>query len=256
MADPIYALIMTAAIVTGVIISRRTQSPLPLSRREKFYIGLGAFCGAMIGAKLPFVLSDWDGFLSGAAWFSNGKTILCGLVGGYFGVEIAKSLLGVRIKTGDSFAVPVAAAVGTGRLGCFHAGCCYGTPTALPWGVVFPNVDAVPRHPTQLYETAFHLTAAAALYWFWKRGKFRGQLIKLYILCYLVYRFFTELIRPEAHLTAGLTGYQWAALVLSGLFVWLWIRDAKAASVLEPSSFGRPVVSPVEPGQGEGALEL
>src|SRR6476646_7587386 len=76
MADPVYALIMTAAIVVGVVISRRTQLPLPISPREKFYIGLGAFCGAMIGAKLPFVLSDWDGFLSGAAWFSNGKTIL------------------------------------------------------------------------------------------------------------------------------------------------------------------------------------
>src|SRR6266516_1252027 len=112
MVDPVYVLIMAAAIVTGIVLAKRTQVALPLAGREKFYIGLGAFCGAMIGAKLPFVLSDWDGFLSGAAWFSNGKTILCGLVGGYFGVEIAKWMLGVRIKTGDSFAVPVAAAVG------------------------------------------------------------------------------------------------------------------------------------------------
>jgi len=252
----IYGTIIVVAVGAAACIARLTQRGLGLTANERLGVGLGAFCGAMIGAKLPFVLSDWEGFLSGAAWFSNGKTILCGLVGGYFGVEIAKSLLGVRIKTGDSFAVPVAAAVGIGRLGCFHAGCCYGTPTTLPWGVVFPNVDAVPRHPTQVYETAFHLTAAAALYWLWKRGMFRGQLIKLYILSYLVYRFFTELIRPEARLTAGLTGYQWAALVLSVLFVWLWLRDAKAARELEPSPFGRPVVSPVEPGQGEGALEL
>ena len=153
---------------------------------------------------------------------------LCGLVGGYFGVELAKWLLGVRIKTGDSFAVPVAAAVGIGRLGCFHAGCCYGTPTTMPWGVVFPNVDGLPRHPTQLYEAAFHLSAAAVLFWLQRHGMFRGQLIKLYILSYLVYRFFTELIRPEARLTGGLTGYQWAALVLAILFVWLWVRDATA----------------------------
>src|SRR5436190_5270811 len=228
MVDPVYVLIMAAAIITGIVVARRTQAALPLADREKFYIGLGAFCGAMIGAKLPFVLSDWDGFLSGAGWFSNGKTILCGLVGGYFGVEIAKWLLGVRIKTGDSFAVPVAAAVGIGRLGCFHAGCCYGTATSLPWGVVFPNVDDVPRHPTQLYEAIFHLSAAAVLYWLQRRGMFRGQLIKLYILSYLVYRFFSEIIRPEAGLTGGLTGYQWAAIVLAIMFVWLWIRDASA----------------------------
>jgi phosphatidylglycerol---prolipoprotein diacylglyceryl transferase len=225
--DATYALIMTAAIAIGVVLSRRSQSSLALSPRERLGIGLGAFCGAMLGAKLPFVLSDWPGLLSGAAWFDNGKTILCGLVGGYFGVELAKWLLGVQIKTGDSFAVPVAAAVGIGRLACFHAGCCYGTPTDRPWGVVFPNVDPLPRHPTQLYEAAFHLTAAAILYWFHSRGWFRGQLIKLYILAYLVFRFVTEWIRPEARLWWGLTGYQWAAVALVPLFVWLWIRDAR-----------------------------
>jgi phosphatidylglycerol:prolipoprotein diacylglycerol transferase len=227
MVDPVYPLIMAAAIVAGIVISRVTQATLPLAPGEKLFIGLGAFCGAMIGAKLPFVLSDWEGFLSGAAWFANGKTILCGLVGGYFGVELAKWGLGVRVKTGDSFAVPVAAAVGIGRLGCFHAGCCYGTPTALPWGVVFRTADSLPRHPTQLYEAAFHLAAAGVLFWLQRRGVFRGQLIKLYILSYLVYRFLTEWIRPEARLAGGLTGYQWAALIMAALFVWLWIRDSR-----------------------------
>jgi len=228
MMDPVFALIMSAAIVVAIVLARATQSSLPVTPREKFFIGLGAFCGAMIGAKLPFVLSDWDGFLSGAAWFANGKTIVCGLVGGYFGVELAKWMLGVRVKTGDSFAVPVAAAVGIGRLACFHAGCCYGTPTRLPWGVVFPAVDDLPRHPTQIYEAAFHLAAAGVLYWLWRRGLFRGQLIKLYILSYLAYRFLSEWMRPEARIAGGLTGYQWAALVLIGLFAWLWIRDAQA----------------------------
>ena len=124
-----YAAIIAAAIGVGALVARRTQSRLPLTPWEKFGIGLGAYCGAMIGAKLPFVFADWDEFLSGVAWFSSGKTILCGLVGGYFGVEIAKWCLDVKLKTGDSFAVPVPAAVAVGRLGCFYAGCCYGTPT-------------------------------------------------------------------------------------------------------------------------------
>jgi phosphatidylglycerol:prolipoprotein diacylglycerol transferase len=237
MVDPVYTLTMAAAIVVGIVLARRTQAALPLAPRQKLGIGLGAFCGAMLGAKLPFVLADWDGMTSGAAWFADGKTILVGLVGGYFGVEIAKWLLDIRIKTGDSFAVPVAAAIGIGRLACFHAGCCYGTPTRLPWGVVFPAVDTLPRHPTQLYETAFHLTMAGVLYWLHKRGLFRRQLIKLYILSYLAYRFATEFIRPEARLAAGLTGYQWAALVLVPLFAWLWWRDARMMrrqSTLEP----------------------
>ncbi len=225
MVNPAYTLIMASAVGAGVYFSRRSQQSLAVSPREKLGLGLGAFCGAMLGAKLPFVLSDWEGLLSGAAWFADGKTILCGLVGGYFGVELAKWTLGVRTKTGDSFAVPVAVAVGIGRLACFSAGCCYGTPTTLPWGMVFPTIDTQPRHPTQLYETAFHLLAAVVLVWFQRRSMFRYQLIKLYILAYLVYRFATEWIRPEARLWGNLTGYQWAAMALVPLFLGLWLHD-------------------------------
>lgn len=219
-----YAAIMTAAIAVGFALARRMQRRLPLDARERWGIGLGAFCGAMIGAKLPFVLSDWDGMMSGAAWFSDGKTILVGLAGGYLGVEIAKWLLDVRVKTGDTFAAPVAAAVAIGRLACFQAGCCYGTHTRLLWGVDWGDG---PRHPTQLYEFAFHATAAVVLVNFQRRGMFRGQLAKLYILAYAVYRFASEFIRPEPHLAWGLTGYQWAALALVPVFTWLWIRDAR-----------------------------
>jgi phosphatidylglycerol:prolipoprotein diacylglycerol transferase len=223
-----YAGIMTLAIATGAVLSRFTQARLGLTWWERAGIGMGAFCGAMIGAKLPFVLADWEGLVSGAAWFSDGKTIMFGLVGGYFGVEIAKWALEIRVKTGDSFAAPVAAAVAIGRLACFVGGCCFGAPTTLPWGVVFPAIDDQPRHPTQLYEFAFHATAAVLLFWFGRRGWFRSQLIKLYLIAYLVYRFLTELIRPEPQLWLGLTGYQWAALAMLPLFAWLWLRDRRA----------------------------
>ena len=202
---------------------RLTQRGLGLAGSERLAIAVGAICGAMIGAKLPFLLSDWDGFVSGSAWLSDGKTIMCGLVGGYFGVELAKWACGIRVKTGDSFAVPVAASVAVGRVACFSAGCCYGTATRLPWGIDFG--DGLMRHPTQLYEAAFHLTAAAILAWLYHRSHFRGQLIKLYILAYLVYRFVSEWIRPEPEMALGLTGYQWAAVTLVPLFLWLWYLD-------------------------------
>jgi prolipoprotein diacylglyceryltransferase len=89
----------------------------------------------------------------------------------------------------------------------------------------------VPRHPTQLYEATFHLAMAAILLALGRRGVWRGQLIKFYILCYLGYRFLTEFIRPEPRYVGGLTGYQWAAIALAPLFVWLWWRDARANSV-------------------------
>jgi len=238
-----YALTMLAAVVLCGFMLRRTQRRLNLTNQQKFAIGLGAFVGAMIGAKLPFALADWPGLLRGTAWFSHGKTIMCGIVGGYFGVEFTKWVLKIRVKTGDTFAAPVALAVAIGRLACFQAGCCYGTPTSLPWGIVFPTAKDDPyctRHPTQLYEFAFHLAAALVLWWLGSRGYFRGQLIKLYLLCYFVYRFSSEFIRPEPRFWFGLTAYQWAALALFALFSWLWWRDSRKMKN-DPKASGKQV---------------
>ena len=103
------------------------------------------------------------GPVSGRAWFDNGKTIVFGLVGGYFGVELAKALLGVRVKTGDGFAVPVAAAVAVGRLACFAAGCCYGVATRRCPGAS-TSATAVRRHPDAALRVGLPRLAAA---WSW-----------------------------------------------------------------------------------------
>lgn len=224
-----YPALMVASVVVAVLLSRGSQASLGLSRSQRMGIAIGAFCGAMIAAKIPFVLADWEGLKSGRAWLDGGKTIVLGLVGGYFGVEVAKWTLDIRVKTGDSFAVSVPAAVAVGRLACFVGGCCYGKPTNLPWGVVF--ADGVARHPTQLYESAFHAVMAVILAILRSRKIFPGQLIKLYIIAYLVYRFLTEFLRPEPVVIAGLTGYQIACAMFIPVFAVLWISDAKAAKL-------------------------
>ncbi len=60
-----------------------------------------------------------------------------------------------------------------------------------------------------------------------------GQLIKLYIISYLVYRFFSEFIRPEPEIWLGLTAYQWTAVALLPVFAALWIRDARRQTASE-----------------------
>ncbi|MBX7166315.1 MAG: prolipoprotein diacylglyceryl transferase [Pirellulales bacterium] len=223
-----YAGAMGVALATGLIVSRRFPTEAPLRRGERIGLAIGALCGAMFTARLPFVLGaarDW----TQADWFApSGKTIVLGLVGGYLGVEVAKWALHIRTKTGDSFAVPVAASIAVGRLACFVGGCCYGTATILPWGVDFG--DGVRRHPAQLYEAAFHFAAALILWRLYRRGALRRQLIKLYILAYLAYRFVSEEWRPEPEMWLGWTGYQWAAVVLAPLFAGLWWLDSRRAA--------------------------
>ena len=227
----LFPLIMLTAIATAAWMLKRSQQGLPLSNRHKSALGIGAFCGAMLGSKLPFALSDWDGLSSGVVWFSSGKTIVCGMVGAYFGVELTKWIFRIRVKTGDSYAVPVAVAVGIGRIGCLVAGCCFGTPTTLPWGICFSLAEPadVPRHPTQIYESLFHFGMAGLLSFLRHRSVWRGQLIKFYILCYLAYRWLSEFIRPEPDWWLSMTAYQWFALAMMPLFLFLWWLDRRTA---------------------------
>ncbi len=237
-ASASYSLIMLLAVICGGLILRRAQRSLPLPADQRIAIGLAAFCGAMLGAKLPFVLSDWSGLLSGTAWLSNGKTILCGLVGAYAAVELAKWTLNIRTKTGDSFVVGAAVAVAIGRLGCWVAGCCYGTPTNLPWAMRCALIDDIPRHPTQIYEAMFHAGLALLMFQLQRGGIWRGQLAKFYILSYCLYRLGSEFLRPEAQFALGLTGYQWFALACLPVFAYLWWHDAR----VKQSQFASPVV--------------
>lgn len=191
---------------------------------------MAAFFGAMIGSKLPFLGElGWSGFLNGSVWFMDGKTMLGGIFGGYAAVEVTKETLGIKESTGDTFALPVALSVLIGRIGCYVAGCCYGTETTLPWGVAFDTDVLTPgamRHPTQVYEALFHGIAAILLLVAAQFNWLTGQRLKAYLLAYLVFRFITEWIRPAPVSSLGLTLYQWSCLILAGLLGVLWYRDS------------------------------
>ena len=184
-------------------------------------LALAAFVGGALGAKLPFVLGG--SWLSAAGWFGDGKTITAGLLGGYLAVELTKPALGIHGKTGDTFALPLALALGVGRWGCFFNGCCYGTPTDLPWGVPFRIGDEwVKCHPTQVYESLFHLTMAGVLLLCVRHDLLRTHQLQMYLICYGVYRFLTEYLRPEPRDLLGLTFYQWIALVMIAAMAVQW----------------------------------
>ena len=75
---------MLLAIMSALMLVQKRQQRLTLNDRQRMAIGLSAFLGAMLGAKLPFLLDrDWSGVVSPTLWLSDGKTILGGIFGGY-----------------------------------------------------------------------------------------------------------------------------------------------------------------------------
>src|SRR4051812_12314678 len=131
---PGYLAFMLLAVGTFFLARRLFPSPRPqrLPPTDRLALALAAFVGGTLAAKLPFVWDSATGFWDWASWAADGKTITTGLVGAYLSVELTKLVLGIRAKTGDGLAVPLAVALAVGRLGCFVNGCCAGCPTSLP----------------------------------------------------------------------------------------------------------------------------
>jgi phosphatidylglycerol---prolipoprotein diacylglyceryl transferase len=226
-------MLLAAVVFFGV---RRWLPPISavasLPRLHRFSLAAAGFVGGIFGARLPFILGTNT---DSTVWLADGKTITTGLIGAYLTVEIVKVLLGVKVKTGDSFALPLAAAVAVGRWGCFFNGCCAGTETGLLWGVDFG--DGVKRHPTQIYESLFHLGMAFVVGSLIARRRIPGHRLQMYLIGYAVYRFTTEFIRPEPVVAWGLTFYQWAAAVLGiGLAV-QWTVERRRERRLIRSQF-------------------
>lgn len=232
-----YALFMFLSLVTFLVVRWRMPKSPSVARlpwQVQWALGMAAFVGGILGAKLPFIIMQQEDPTSFWAWASDGKTITTGLLGAYLGVELAKLLWGIQVKTGDSYALPLACALAVGRWGCFFHGCCYGTECTLGWGVNFG--DGILRHPIQLYESLFHATMAAILLVIMQRGWLVNQRLKFYLICYALFRFVTEYLRPEPIVWQGLTFYQIVAVVGASALALQWWYVERQMRVISPTS--------------------
>lgn len=144
------------------------------------------------------------------------------------------------LKTCDVFAPGIALGHAIGRVGCFAAGCCWGKPTTLPWGITFTNPLAaqlvgtplgVPLHPTQLYEMVLEIANFFLLVWLLGRKRFNGEVIGTYMFVYGVARYFLDLLRDHPERDGALHGVMSTAQLLSiGLVIaggLLWLRTSE-----------------------------
>lgn len=129
-----------------------------------------------------------------------------------------------------------------GRIGCFFAGCCYGEPTDLPWGVIFPKGSfptlqyeyGTALHPTQLYEAFFLFALFGVML---KAVSFKQRAI-VYFISYGMFRFLIEYLRADDRGTilnqVLLSPSQLISIGVVALGVGLWAakqeRDARVAN--------------------------
>ena len=162
-----------------------------------------------LGARGLFVVTRWSDFMADP--LSILKIWEGGLV--FFGGPLTAIPFGVWLfrknrlsgwKGIDVFLPSVAVAHAMGRLGCLAAGCCYGRPTDLPWGIrlssdlVDPSHRGVPLHPVQLYEAVALLILYFGLLWLHSRKRFDGQVGLTYLLAYPILRSMIEEFRGDS----------------------------------------------------------
>jgi phosphatidylglycerol:prolipoprotein diacylglycerol transferase len=125
-----------------------------------------------------------------------------------------------------------------GRLGNFINGELWGRPTDLPWAMVFPMVDNIPRHPSQIYQLLGEGILLGVVLWIYSGKQHRvGQVSGLFLLGYGICRFLAEYARePDAFLGLlglGLSMGQWLCLpmILLGLYLMTAFRSKPNASI-------------------------
>jgi len=214
-----YGLFVASAFFTAIFLSLHQAKKEGLDPDRMLDLAFYVTLSAIVGARLLFVIVEYPYFLENPIRIF--KIWEGGLVfyGGLIGAVVVSILYMKRhrmpvLTVGDIVAPSLALAQSVGRLGCVSAGCCYGKPTDLPWGIVFTDPNSlVPLeklgmalHPTQLYSSAGNFTLFLFLFLLNKRKKFTGQTLLMYGICYPLLRSFIETFRgdPRGSLMGGM----------------------------------------------------
>jgi phosphatidylglycerol:prolipoprotein diacylglycerol transferase len=191
--------------------------------------------GVIIGGRLGYVLFYKFGDYLAEPWrifyvWEGGMSFHGGMLGVIVALALfARSRRQDWLAATDFIAPLVPLGLAAGRLGNFINAELWGRPASVPWAMVFPNVDAVPRHPSQLYEFALEgIVLLALLWWFSARERPRGAVSGLFLAGYGALRFLVEFTRePDDFLgllAAGLSMGQWLSvpMVLAGVAMMAW----------------------------------
>ncbi len=248
-----YGLMYLAGFILFIVLGRRRARQNMLTGWRATDVDdmlfFGVF-GVILGGRLGYVL-----FYKPLYYLAHPLEIFevwhggMSFHGGFIGVLLALWFFARQRGRGwldvtDFVAPLIPLGLGAGRLGNFINGELVGRPTDLPWGMVFPQIDQIPRHPSQLYEFALEGVALFVVLWlFAARRRPIGAVSGLFLLGYGVFRFIGEFARePDSFLgflALGLTMGQWLSLpmIVAGIVMLLWAY--RRAGKSEPTLMDR-----------------
>lgn len=240
-----YGLLLTFGFFLALLLARRHAREAGIDPEAITDLAISLLIAGVVGAKLAMIVVELAKGVPMAEVFSlatlrAGGAVHGGIIGGVivFFWRMKKHHLPLD-KTMDILAVAIPVGQAIGRLGCFMAGCCYGTECHHAWAVTFTDIDArmlsgtpleVPLHPVQLYTFVMNATVFGILMLLKARKRFDGQLVAAYFLLEGLGRAIVEVWRGDLDRgawfdlpwlsTGRLTAF---AFILFGLGLWTWL---------------------------------
>jgi phosphatidylglycerol:prolipoprotein diacylglycerol transferase len=244
-----YGIWLAAGMLIGLYVTSRLAGRDGLPRERIYDLGLWTLLGGLLGSKLLMILVEPGTNIFTMDFLRSGGVFYGGLIGGF--LTVAGLMWYYKLpfwKVADAFAPAVALGQAFGRQGCFAAGCCWGKPTELWWGVHFtekgheytgvPIANNVHLHPTQLIESFTMFAVFAFLVWLHRNKKFDGQVLIAYGFIYSIFRFSIEFLRDDPQrgdlfglfASVGLSPSQLISLVVAGFCIVFMFMRHRAAS--------------------------
>lgn len=250
-----YGIFLALGMLLALFVASRLGARDGLPRERIYDLGLWTLVGGLLGSKILMFFVEPHVEIFTLDFLRSGGVYYGGLLGGFLAVVILVRLYKLPFwKVADAFAPGVALGQAFGRQGCFSAGCCWGKPTTLPWGVHFtetgheytgvpiygPDGNDIFLHPTQLYESFIMFAVFGLLIYLHRHKKFDGQVLTAYGIIYSIVRFSIEFVRddPRGDLLGftsltGLSTSQGISLIVavaSIVFMVMRLRRAKTTT--------------------------
>lgn len=197
-----------------------------------FYSALGVVIGGRIGYVLFY---GFDNFLHNPLVLFKIWQGGMSFHGGLIGVAVALWLYGRSIHksffTMGDFIVPVVPiGLGLGRIGNFINGELWGRTTDMPWGMIYPHVDNLPRHPSQIYEFLTEGVLLFIILWFYSaKPRPKMAVSAVFLIFYGLFRIINEFFRqPDTQI--GFIAFGWLTkgqllslpMLLIGIFLLIY----------------------------------
>lgn len=219
---PTYGFLVALGAVLSLLLCVRAARLLSLDADKVWSLALVVIVTALAVSRIFSLL--WK-----ASLYGGSVTIMIAIVTGWL---YARHLRLPLRRTGDAIAPALALAGSITAIGCLEAGCDYGTPTHLPWAVIFRSRAAmpgtplgVPLHPTQIYTSLIDFVLFVLLLWLLPRPHRDGDILATWLFLSALSIYMLAFLRGDSGpWLAGLVTISQlvaVAMVLAGTFLWL-----------------------------------